>query len=551
MAPSWIGKQHLPRSITPEIPTMAQKHEIHYSHPGLQPPVFIAGSMCEPEWEPIEMTHKEKEDGELDFEHEFRAEPGEYQYKFRLGPGDWWVLDESKPTVDDGTGNRNNMIVVEPKSSNVNESHETPISSNAQEEEVPAATHITDTHAKQNASVIDREEEDDDDIPESEKNLFRHETVQVANGTGESDHEDEHVEIDEDDQDEEPPLLEHEAGPFERVDSQHVTPFKSDKFTFEDPSEHAIEADDDFADDERDAPPLFRHETGAANDVDPDEAPLFRHESMSSPIDSMSASSLSPTSPTSRKQRKLDLEDVNDPSLEPFPVDEAGIQARIQRVATRRREDEVVFEGTPPSPSLAQTKSFSPQAAPTLPHNESSDLSHLDAIDETEETDEEVYKPVSKPVEKKDSVMQPVPINIKVQDVSELDNNPAFTDVADVSNRGPPTPPMTPTEHARSKAALHDGAADVHEVSDRVGSPRSRKDNATDHIANRPSPSEKAKPSTKASAKPEKKIEPENSLASNLCIWFIGLCGGKGRAAGVAIAMSVAAAAFAMNTRSA
>jgi hypothetical protein len=77
---------------------MAQKHEIHYSHPGLQPPVFIAGSMCKPQWEPIEMEHTEKEDGELDFKHEFEADAGEYQYKFRLGPGDWWVLDESKPT---------------------------------------------------------------------------------------------------------------------------------------------------------------------------------------------------------------------------------------------------------------------------------------------------------------------------------------------------------------------------------------------------------------------------------------------------------------------
>lgn len=519
---------------------MAQKQQIHYSHAGLQPPVFIAGSMCEPQWEPIEMTHKKKEDGELDFQHEFRAEPGEYQYKFRLGPGDWWVLDESKPTIDDGTGNRNNLIVVEPKP-------QEPTLQTTQEEGTSAAAHVTDAQAKEAAPVAGVEEEEDDadvDIPESEKNLFRHETIQVANGTGESDNEDEHVEIDKDDQDEQPPLFEHEAAPSERVDSQHVTPFKSDKFTFYDPAEHAIEADDDFADDERETLcPLFRHETGAASDVDPDEAPLFRHESMS-PNDSMSPSSFSPAS---RKQRKLDLEDVNDPSLEPFPVDEAGIQARIQRVATRHREDEVVFEGTPPSPSLAQTKGFSLQAPPTLPRNDSGDLSHLDAIDETEETDEADYTPADKPVEKKDSVVQPNPINIKVQDVSELDSNPSFADVSDVSNRGPPTPPMTPIEHGTSKAAPHDGAADSHDVSARVGSPRSRKDNATDHIANRPSPSEMAKPAEK----PSKESAPENSIASNICAWFIGLCGGKGRAAGVAIAMSVAAAAFAMNTRSA
>lgn len=76
---------------------MTEQIHIHYSHPGLQPPVFIAGSMCEPQWEPVEMTHTQAEDGELGFEHDFRAEPGQYQYKFRLGHGDWWVLDESKP----------------------------------------------------------------------------------------------------------------------------------------------------------------------------------------------------------------------------------------------------------------------------------------------------------------------------------------------------------------------------------------------------------------------------------------------------------------------
>ncbi|KAG9878159.1 hypothetical protein KCU94_g21723, partial [Aureobasidium melanogenum] len=139
--PSWIGPHQAARSITPGSSNMAQKEEIHYSHPGLQPPVFIAGSMCEPQWEPIEMKYKDKEDGELEFKHEFEAEPGEYQYKFRLGPGDWWVLDETKPTVDDGTGIRNNLLVVEPKPQQpqLTKPHEAEVEQTSQEEDIPAS----------------------------------------------------------------------------------------------------------------------------------------------------------------------------------------------------------------------------------------------------------------------------------------------------------------------------------------------------------------------------------------------------------------------------
>ena len=44
------------------------------------------------------MEYTKNEDGELEFHKDFEAEEGDYQYKFRLGPGDWWTLDESKPT---------------------------------------------------------------------------------------------------------------------------------------------------------------------------------------------------------------------------------------------------------------------------------------------------------------------------------------------------------------------------------------------------------------------------------------------------------------------
>jgi hypothetical protein len=466
---------------------------------------------------------------------------------------DEWII------VDDGTGIRNNLLVVEPKpvESATKTTSEAQAVHTTQEKDIPVSLQATEAQDK-HADL-----EDDDEIPESEKNLFRHETVQIPNGTGESDREEDEDVDDDDEHDEEPPLLEHEAGPYQRVDSQHVTPFKSEIFDFEGTTESPIDVDD-FADDEHDAPPLFRHETGTSIDLDPDEAPLFPHESLSPVI------SASTFSPSTRKRSKPALEDINDPSLEPFPVDEAGIQARIQRAATRHRDEDDVFEGTPPSPSLAQAKSFSPQARPDPIQNESSDLSHLDAIDETEETDEEDHTPAVKPAEKKDSIVQPVPINIKVQDVSELDSTPAFADIPDVTNHDPLTPPMTPTEHARSKAVPQDAAADSKEMPVSTGSPRSRKDNVTDHIANRPSPSEAPK-SVKSTNQPIQ----EEGFASKACVWFIGLCGGKTRAAyvykifycffvlkvakniantfhsGVAIAMGVAAVAVAMNTRSA
>lgn len=91
---------------------MTRKVTISYSSPGLQPPVYITTSLSEPQWDLLEMGCSESPSGEWEFSKTFSAVEGEYQYKFRLGPGDWWVCDENKPTVDDGFGDRNNVLVV-------------------------------------------------------------------------------------------------------------------------------------------------------------------------------------------------------------------------------------------------------------------------------------------------------------------------------------------------------------------------------------------------------------------------------------------------------
>ncbi|KAF2086482.1 hypothetical protein K490DRAFT_57777 [Saccharata proteae CBS 121410] len=96
---------------------------ITYSHDGTQPPVFVATSLTDPPWEPLEMsvTDQRTEAGHLIFQKKFDGvEEGEYQYKFRLGPGDWWVMDDTAPKISDDAGNSNNLLVVnanEPASS--------------------------------------------------------------------------------------------------------------------------------------------------------------------------------------------------------------------------------------------------------------------------------------------------------------------------------------------------------------------------------------------------------------------------------------------------
>jgi len=71
---------------------------IDFRSPGAQPPIYLAGSLTSPPWEPQEMSHEDDQNGGLHFYKKVEnVHDGEYQYKFRLGPGEWWVLDETAP----------------------------------------------------------------------------------------------------------------------------------------------------------------------------------------------------------------------------------------------------------------------------------------------------------------------------------------------------------------------------------------------------------------------------------------------------------------------
>ncbi|KAI9832684.1 MAG: hypothetical protein M1819_004270 [Sarea resinae] len=90
---------------------------------GTQPPVYVSASFTSPPWEAYEMEHtllpSEKSEGAdqseqaaYEFSKVFEVEEGEWQYKFRMGLGDWWVCDENGHKAIDEHGNENNILVV-------------------------------------------------------------------------------------------------------------------------------------------------------------------------------------------------------------------------------------------------------------------------------------------------------------------------------------------------------------------------------------------------------------------------------------------------------
>lgn len=72
---------------------------ISFSPKGAKPPVFIAGTFTNPPWQQLEMQSIELENSG-EYRHEIRLDipkGQDYQYKFRLGKGDWWDLNEEEP----------------------------------------------------------------------------------------------------------------------------------------------------------------------------------------------------------------------------------------------------------------------------------------------------------------------------------------------------------------------------------------------------------------------------------------------------------------------
>lgn len=80
------------------MPASRVPFTITYRKQGTSSPVFLAGSFTDPPWLPQKMQPELGEDGQSTFKAQIHVEPGkEYQFKFKIGDGEWWVLDEDTP----------------------------------------------------------------------------------------------------------------------------------------------------------------------------------------------------------------------------------------------------------------------------------------------------------------------------------------------------------------------------------------------------------------------------------------------------------------------
>ena len=288
------------------------------------------------------MECSKKDNGDFDFHKSFAADEGEYQYKFRLGPGDWWALDDSKPTVDDGQGNKNNLMVVKPPAPK----------SQSQSQSQQAATTTPTPEQPRSADAAS--------APVTAVNKVNQEALAerpnaVSTPTAVADPKPEPFATPHPG-----PMLKHESFFPEAAPGAQADADDNDEATL-------VEEEDD--DDYFDHPsPLLRHETLGRDAEEQHQAPLMRHESKgigehdddfdiylhdfhrrqsidSDPSDAISAEA-----------------DPNDPSLEPFPTDPAAIHEHIHRISTSIPADQTSDDINTDSPlSLVRsTNSLSP-----------------------------------------------------------------------------------------------------------------------------------------------------------------------------------------------
>ncbi|OTA91581.1 hypothetical protein M434DRAFT_13031 [Hypoxylon sp. CO27-5] len=283
---------------------------LKYQKKGTTPPIYVAGSFSDPPWQPQEMDVSIDQHGDHIFTKRVLVDHGsEIQYKFRIGPGNWWAFDDCADTVTDDRGNTNNILRV-----SANEPQEADAKArNPQVNKLkgsgPSSGTQTPDIAKTAAEVADSARILDPETPEPE----------ISDG---------------------------EAGRigYRRLSS---TPIRQVAETAMEVADVAamLDAGDSFSDEEIDGEddedgecPVFSHEFMGPNCHDSNGEVRGRRESMT-------ASRLDDTA--------IDDDDVDfdDPQLEAFPsTNRESILAAVRRISTSIDADRTVVEGIPPSP---------------------------------------------------------------------------------------------------------------------------------------------------------------------------------------------------------
>ncbi|KAK0869172.1 hypothetical protein LTS02_003179 [Friedmanniomyces endolithicus] len=418
LRPSWIGPGG-PVTTTPA--TMTYPATVKYASKGLQPPVYIFTSLSDPQWEAVEMDHEILADGENGFSKTFMADEGEYQYKFRLGPGEWWALDDTKPTLDDGAGNKNNVMVVKPVAAAPQAPPKEPVK--AMDAPAPqqlaasspppqAAPAVPASQPAPQATVLPSQQPPQilvgsapvtapllphEQPRSSDKSTATAPTAVPADASASTSgvaplppHEQMPVS-------EKPaatisnplptitsavtsvvaPLMKYESF-FPDVDASA----RHNEFD-EDDNDEANLVEEDYDDDEifeHQQSPLMRHETLGPDSDEHAHSPLMRHESMTlydrmdEPDHTYSRSYTTPLSPTTSASSAADSvcpeADPNDPSLERFPTDHVGIFQHIHRASTQLPADETESVVNANSPLLVIREVSN---SPSLPSVEEED----------------------------------------------------------------------------------------------------------------------------------------------------------------------------------
>lgn len=355
---------------------------ITFSKTGVQPPVHLAGSFSDPAWQPKLMQYTIGPDKQYRFHAEIYVDSGSsYQYKFRVGEGGWWLLDENSPTVTDDQGNRNNLLVVPQK--NKIETLDSRSSTN-RPALVVEKTGVEPRHGddfgdsatlnqKEAQRMRSQDAEPDqiiviDDAAKESANT----AADVADAAALLDVEQST-----------PPISDAEAG---RIGLRRLsqTPIAEVAAVASEVSDSAALLDKDDLPLRLEMPSSFivdggsaEAETPGSGEVTPweERVPRFAHECVQPPNSEVKPAQPPEVQQESSEEDERNCIDPNDPSIEDFPCERHLILERVKTSATRLSEDETVWQALSQCPVAGGDQPEHPERSERPEQSESSSSS--------------------------------------------------------------------------------------------------------------------------------------------------------------------------------
>jgi len=297
-----------------------------FQKPGTQPPVYVAGSFSNPPWQPHQMEATQRDDGEYIFTKSWPVEEGvDIQYKYRIGDGDWWLLDESEPVADDGHGNFNNTLSTSQLTADSNDDAAYKLVPSRIEalraSDTPSGT-MTPDFVKTTIEVSDSAALLHDDVPS--RQVPRHVPSDTVDLSAPSD------------------------TPIEKIadTAAEVADTAAQLDKDELPVEHSGDLDN-----HRDDPPMLAHECMSGEDSHSESTNLPSKSPLSSPKAQLGQHDMDNLVQTEH--------DLDNPLLERFPSERSAIYAAVRRLSTSVDQDVVGDSLTSPrSPRASDDKTM-------------------------------------------------------------------------------------------------------------------------------------------------------------------------------------------------